>query len=327
MQGEYLLFAEKEILERVDEYALYSHYLGYDILIGGSYSSPIREAKGLTDDLKPSFGIYERRFGHTINEFMWKDSALGIHGDIFDLIKVLFDYTSRKHAMFKVMSDFGIGGESDGRIIIPKKNLSRRYTDMTDIAVSSRPMRMTDVFYWNRFNISSSLLTEYQCTSIKQYWTFTDQKYPYYTHGLSYAYRIWDKYQLYFPGGTYKYKFLNGMNDLCVLGYLQLHYDSDLCVITKSMKDVMCLRSFGYEAVSPRSENILLPPECIDRLKKKYKRILVLFDNDMKHKGDAYEFEKVYVPKLMDTDKDTSDFCDNHGPKECSIMLQQIFAA
>ncbi len=90
------------------------------------------------------------------------------------------------------------------------------------------------------------------------------------------------------------------------------------------MKDVICLRSFGYEAISPRGENILLPIECVNMMKRKYERIVVLFDNDMKHKGDEYEFQKVYVPQQWENDKDVSDFCYNHGARETANMLQQI---
>jgi hypothetical protein len=90
------------------------------------------------------------------------------------------------------------------------------------------------------------------------------------------------------------------------------------------MKDIMCLRSFGYEAVGVRSENTMLTKESIQWLKTNYKRIVVLFDNDGKHKGDEYEFEKVFVPLVLPGDKDTSDFCKNHGPSECADMLRQI---
>jgi|SRR6187551_426044 len=327
MQGEYLLYAEKEILERVDEYALYCHYLNYTILIGGTYSSPIRESKNANDDIKPSFGIYERKYGIGHHEFMWKDGALGLHGDIFDLVSILFKYQSRKKAMFKIMADFGIGGDPDGEVVKIKEVMNRHYKDMPDIAITSRPMQVRDESFWQRFHIDQPILDYYNATAFKQFWTYPDQKLPYYTKGLGYAYRIWDKYQLYFPSGAYKFKFLSGLDELCVLGYLQLRYNSDLCIITKSMKDVMCLRSFGYEAVSPRSENIMLPPECIAKLKRSYKRILVLFDNDMKHNGALYEFDKIYVPRITEKDKDVSDFCDNHGYNECSQMLYTITQA
>jgi len=59
-------------------------------------------------------------------------------------------------------------------------------------------------------------------------------------------------------------------------------------------------------------------------MKKRYPNIKILFDNDMKHKGDEYEFEKVYVPKIMSTDKDPTDFCNNHGAQQTAEMLRQI---
>lgn len=86
----------------------------------------------------------------------------------------------------------------------------------------------------------------------------------------------------------------------------------------------MHLNSFGYEAIAPRGENIMLPEECIQLVKERYEKVLVLFDNDMKHKGDEYPFEKIYIPQVLPTDKDPTDFCRNHGIQETAEMLSQI---
>jgi hypothetical protein len=108
-----------------------------------------------------------------------------------------------------------------------------------------------------------------------------------------------------------------------VLGFQQLTYTSDTLIITKSMKDVMCLRSFGYEAVSPRSENTPLPEQAIGYFNVKYKRKFILFDNDMKHRGDWYPYPQVYVP-IESGSKDISDFTRDHGPQAASELLQTI---
>ena len=44
----------------------------------------------------------------------------------------------------------------------------------------------------------------------------------------------------------------------------------------------MCLRSMGYNhrSYSPDSENTMIKPHIIEHLKKKYKKVITLFDND-----------------------------------------------
>ncbi|MGL1311253.1 hypothetical protein ACSTKO_24905, partial [Vibrio parahaemolyticus] len=72
-------------------------------------------------------------------------------------------------------------------------------------------------------------------------------------------------------------KFRQDLQETYVHGIEQLTYQSDLLIITKSRKDVMCLRSFGYDAVSPRSENTPMPENFFTWADTHYKRKLVLF--------------------------------------------------
>lgn len=323
---EYLLFNEQDILERVDEYALYCNYLRFVPVIGAKYPSPdyIRASINLNRDHDPSFGIFERKRGNFIHEFVWKDQASGVFGDIFDLVKHKYQCKDRRAAVLRIMSDFGLGGvksEEPADATIPE----RIYADPVHIEIKSRPMfSQNDIAYWRQFNITEKILKRHLVTSVQCYWVAEDQRYPSYPKGLGYAYRISTKYQLYFPLADKKNKFRNNYDDTCVPGYAQLRYESDTCIITKSRKDIMCLESFGYEAVAARSENTVLPRAFLDYLKTRYSRILVLFDNDMKHKGDEYEFNKIYVPRIVERDKDTSDFCNNHGAQQCAEMLRSI---
>lgn len=326
---DYLLFNEQDILERVDEYALYCKYLQFQPLIGGKYPSPdgIRFSTHLNKDHDPSFGIYERKYGHGAHEFMWKDQASGVHGDIFELVRYIYQYRDRRSAILKIMADFGLGGDKTDepvQVEIPE----RKYADPVDIQVKSRPcFSPNDIAYWRQFNITVPILNRFLCTSLQCYWIAASQTIPSYPKGLGYAYRIYNKYQLYFPFADKKHKFRNNYTETCVPGYSQLKFASDTCIITKSTKDIMCLDSFGYEAVAPRGENVLLPAAFLTFLKTKYQRILVLFDNDMKHKGNEYEFEKIYVPKMVEGDKDPTDFCKNHGSQACAEMLGSIIGA
>lgn len=319
---EYLMFREEDILERVDEYALYSFYLGYAPVIGAKYPSPVRGGLNFNKDTDPSFGIFERKFGSGYHEFMWKDIAANIHGDIFDLIVLMFDSVkSRGEAMRIVMADFNIGGTKINHI--PIEVPERKYLEPIDIEVKTRPFNKLDLAYWKQFNITQEILEEYTVQPIAAYWITKEQKIPNYPKGLGYAYREWNKYQLYFPHAEKRYKFRHNFTEVCVHGFKQLKYNSDLCIITKSRKDVMCLRSLGYEAIAPRSENTPLPDLCIKHIQSSYKYILVLFDNDGKHAGNNLPFPQIYIPtNLRSDDKDISDYCSHHGFRATQLMLK-----
>lgn len=317
---EYLVFVEDDILERVDEYALYCHFLNEEVLINGTSKSPFRE------DTHPSFSVYERTKTKGSSEFMWKDKGKGWIGDIFDLVQRMYGYSTRRKAMIRVMGDFGIGGAaSDSQSQVTYFSPIRKYLDPIDIAVKSRPFTPADLLFWNGVNISLPILQQYHCNALKHYWLTLTQKYPTFCKVPTYSYQIYNKYQLYAPSAERSRKFRNDCTEDCLMGLEQLSSNKELLIITKSMKDIMCLRSYGYDAISPTfGENTIVPRHFLDQFKQEYKRILVLFDNDGKHRASDYEFDKIWIPKMMETDKDTSDFTRNHGPHETADMLKQI---
>ena len=326
---EELLFSSEDILERVDEYTLYCSYLDYEPLIGAVYNSPIRSVSNANTDETPSFGLFTRvkavknmGVGDYPNEFLWKDQALGITGDIFELVRKMCKLQSRRAAMLQVMTDTGLLPGNKSAPIIDIR--TKRFTGYADISIIPRQMYPEELHYWRKGNITLDILNRYAVHGVKVYWLYADQPFPRFGTSGSFAYQIWDKYQLYFTKEVKRYKFRTDWTEVCVPGFLQLKYQSDLLIITKSMKDIMVLASFGYEAISPRGENIMLPIECIAMMKRKYKRILILFDNDMKHKGDEYEFDKIYVPNLLPGDKDVFDYCCNHGIESTRKMLIEI---
>jgi len=317
---EYMSYTDSDILERVDEYSLFCHYLEFEPLLGRKYSSPLRSG-----DNDPSFGIFERKNKCMLpNEYMWKDQAHPVkqHGDIFDLVQLLYNLSSRVKACWKICSDFGLGGcQSSIHSKLVYKEI--RYFAATNIKIVSRPFSLQDLSYWDQYGISQEILNRYNVSSIKAYWLHEEDKFPSYPNGLGYAYRINSRYQLYFPKAQKRRKFKNNWNYSNVPGLQQLEYNSKMLIITKAMKDVMCLRSMGYEAIAPRGEGILLPAECIEYVKRKYRNIVVLFDNDNKHRGNEYPFPRIELP-LEDGKKDITDYYAHYGRENTSLVLKQL---
>jgi hypothetical protein len=308
---------EDAVLEHVDEYTLYCHYLEFEPEIRMNYISPLRD-----NDESPSFGIYPRNQNKT-REFFWKDSGgTGESGDIFKLVQLLYGYSTRQEALARVKSDFGLGLAVEKREKIVR-NIPK-FRDASDIRVRARAWRPEDLKWWQQFNISEQTLVKYRTSALYCYWLTQTQRAPVFAPALSFVYRIYDRYQLYFPCKEKGKKFRNDLSECHVMGLEQLNYQSDTLIITKSYKDVMCLNSFGYEAVSPRSENTPMPQGFFDWVSTHYKKAYVLFDNDMKHRGEWYPYPKVYVPPTDRQSKDISDFTRDYSAQAAADLLRTL---
>lgn len=330
---EYLLYEEKEILELVDEYQLYCFYLQADIIIGQKNPTPdiIRSRRNIATDKSPSLTVFATNTKLDIprhNEFLFKEHSIGLCGDIFKLVQELYGLGTRKEAMHQICKDFNLGGAP--HLLVPNvlPNVERKYMDPVHIQIKSRPFNMRDLLFWDRVNVTKEILQMYHVKALQAFWLAADQQIPSYPSGLGYSYEIDGRYQLYFPYTRNKAKkFRMNWGAYDIPGFYQLTGQRDLLIITKSMKDIMCLRSFGYDAISCKGENSMISEECMAWCRTNYKRILILFDNDGKHKAAEYPEDKIWIPKEVETDKDISDYTDNHGPKQASKLLKSLIYA
>lgn len=102
----------------------------------------------------------------------------------------------------------------------------------------------------------------------------------------------------------------------------------DYIVITKSLKDVMALYEFGIPAIAPCSENLFVTKSQYERLKLHYKRIFVLYDNDLPGVHAMCKIHKQFpeVTCLMlhrEDAKDFSDYRKTFGYKKTLQLINQ----
>ena len=319
---EYLEFNEDDILERVDEYSLYCYYMGYEPIIGKKYHSPLRKG-----DDDPSFVIFERKYctGYLTTEYLWKDQAMNLRGpqDIFSFIQFQYGFQTRQEALYQICKQFNLGGAiCNCESIKPLDYIIPKYVEPIEIAIRSCAFSRRDLAYWKNINVNEQILKAYNTTAIDCYWLTAKQQIPKYPHGLGYAYRINTKYQLYFPFQEKRKKFRNNWDNTCIPGLQQLCKD-DLLIVTKAYKDMLCIRSFGYDVVAPKGENIMLPEKFIAYASKKYKQVVTLFDNDGKHKAQCYPWPQLQVP-LESGKKDITDYCVHYGIKATVDLIKQL---
>lgn len=316
---------DDSILQRVDEYTLYCFYLGFNPSLRKPYQSPLRDG-----DSMPSFSIFLTTKKN--REYFWKDSGgsqddgvAGDSGDIFKLIKLLYGDTT-KQCYSRINRDFNLGFNSSTP---PTTNFEKivhhdppKDEEPAHIRIKRRKFKQSDLEFWGQFGITAHTLLRYKVIPISYFWGKKSQQYPYTADKLAYAYPINNKYKIYQPLSKSR-KFRTDYDFMCLEGFDQLKYESDTLIITKSMKDIMVLHEYGYEAVSPRGESVPIPIEFIRHFKKKYKNIFIFFDNDGKHKAEEYPFPEIYVP-INSHEKDISDFRKRYGHKQTEILLKQL---
>ena len=253
------------ILSKVTEYDIYAHYLG-QFKVGMIYQSPFRK------DKNPSFGIF---YSKKTKQLLFKDHGTGECGNVIKFVQLYTGKTNYNDILQDIVAKLNITPET-------RLDSSKQYIPSTEtvIGVVRQEFTDTDIKYWNQFNISTKTLKKFNVNSIKYYLCNGVVKGIYKPENPMYAYKVYNNFKVYRPLGDKYTKWRNNLTEYDVQGYEQLPKKGDICIITKSLKDVMCLYEMGIPAVSPSSESTWLPDTVLEDILKRFKRVLICFDRD-----------------------------------------------
>ena len=253
------------ILSKVTEYDIYASYLG-EFKVGLIYNSPFRK------DKNPSFGIFYSKKTHNL---LFKDHGTGECGNIIKFVSLYTGKTDYKEILQDIVNRLHITNKT-------KLNSNRIYkpSPETVIGVVRQDFTQIDINYWSQFNISLKTLKFFQVDSIKYYLCNGIVKGIYKPENPMYSYKVYNNFKIYRPLADKYTKWRNNLTEWDIQGYQQLPQSGDLLIITKSLKDVMCFYEMGYTAISPASESTWLPDVVLEDLKKRFKRIILMFDRD-----------------------------------------------
>lgn len=253
------------ILSKVTEYDIYARYIG-QFKIGFIYNSPFRE------DKNPSFGIFRSRKS---GKLLFKDHGNGECGDVIKFVELYTGLTNYNDTLNRIVTDMSITNNTK------LKSIKQYESKDTVIGVVRQDWTDIDKQYWSQFSITKETLIKFNVSSIKYYLCDGIVKGIYKNENPMYAYKVYDHFKIYRPLADKYTKWRNNLAPYDIQGYEQLPKKGDLLIITKSLKDVMCLYEMGYTAISPSSESTFLTPDVIDDLKLRFKRILICFDRDI----------------------------------------------
>ncbi len=127
---------------------------------------------------------------------------------------------------------------------------------------------------------------------------------------------------MYFPFASREKKFKNNWTEEDIPGWVQLAGQGDVCIITKSYKDVAALDSWGFNVIGQRGEFIPIGMDKIEELKSRFNRVVTLFDNDGKFYKD-YPLQYLHVPKHSGK-KDPTDYARAFGVPAAIEMVNDL---
>ena len=309
------------LLEKHSQETYMEYYLGIPVK-KGLFRSPLRE------DNSPTCSFYRNKSG----DLIFKDFSGHFHGNFISV--VMFKYSCSYHMALKIIAnDFGI-------IDCPKlkknpKPIEPSQTIFKDdgparIQVEIRDFTEDDLNWWSQYGITKQILRKfsvYSCNSIflnGSYFTGATKKqriYGYY-RGKRNDLELW---RIYFPG-RHSYKFLSNWKSFMLQGAKQLPESGDLLVITKALKDCMTLYSLGINAIAPCSENLFMSEAQFEKLKKRFKHIVVLYDNDQAGIQNMQKIRKQFpvkcfwIPRKYGA-KDISDFYKKYGREKTLELI------
>lgn len=313
------------ILSRFSEEQLMEYYLHLPVK-KGLFRSPLRR------DKQPTCSFYRNNSGTLI----FKDFATGQHLNVFGVVQEIFrcDY----HGALRIIAnDLGIVRDktlqkNPGKINDNPTKINDK--EMSKIQVEIQDFTDLELKWWGRFGITLDILKKFDVFSCKHVFLNGDlcaksqQHCPIFGY-YGKKYQGLELWRCYFPKRT-SFRFITNWPSKKIQGYDQLPKTGKLLVITKSMKDVMCLYSCGISACAPNSENLFISDTMLDELKSRFEYIVVFYDNDRpgmynmsKIRKDHPELFYAFIPKQYGS-KDISDFYRDHGRKETLNLIKKF---
>jgi hypothetical protein len=313
--------SKEYILQRVTEQEIFEKYLGAEVQTERKFRNPLRSDKHPTCT-----------FSYRGGKLRFRDWAWNRSMDCFDLVGHLYN-TNFEGALEQIAADFNLADKTPRKKAINEMALQRKRQEKatsgpkTEVLVHICDWKAQEREYLKSHGITGKQVKKYNCLPIdkvwvngRDVWLYSDKD-PALGYYFGSAENGIQRWKIYFYRRDER-RFL--CNTSIVQGLHQLPDEGDVCVITKSLKDVMALDSYGIPAIAPQAESICPDREVIEEIKSRFDQILTLYDFDYAGVTTANEIRRQYdIPAVFLTDgrlntrdfgaKDFSDYVRDFG--------------
>lgn len=313
-----------DVEQYIDDAYLIYKYLGVT-KVPCLICSPLRK------DSKPSFGLYSKD-GVKI---YWKDFATKERGGIYDLLCKMWgcDYVT---ALNIVKREFNSNHKSSSynNSVYKKSCVSK--SSSSDLKCKIREWENYDIEYWQSYGVPLSFLKYANVFPISHKIIVKgDQEYVF--GADKYAYAFVEKKEgkvtikIYQPFNKQGYKWSNKHDKTVVSLWTKIPEKGDKLVICSSLKDALCLwANTGIPALATQGEGYSMSETAINELKRRYKQVYILFDNDKPGLEDGLKLSKEtgfinLVLPAFEGGKDVSDLYKSN-PREFKRVISKLIS-
>lgn len=299
------------LFDRITQEEVYFKYFGF-CEIGIKYCNPLRRG-----DKKPDCKFYWHNGVLFFNDIAYKKAYTCVTV-VMEIEKL--SYNQSLHKIYNIFLAKSSSNKSIQKIIRNKE--PKQYKD---IKCKIQSFTNTDIKYLKSFGITYKNCKDFKVYSIKQYWLDGEIRYNYNEFNPCIGYYYNKKWKLYFYKAT-EYRFLTNIPHTELQGYDELDWIGNICIITKSMKDVIVWKNLGFSAVAPHSEGLGEWKIKIPLLQKRFKRIILNFDNDKAGRAAIEEVLKEFNLEifLVPEEKDISGFYRKFGLEKTKQLTKQL---
>lgn len=317
----------EELRQQVSDEEVISRYLGIS-KVPCIINSPLRE------DTNPSFGFYSKD-GVTIK---WVDFATKENGSTYDLLMKLWKLPL-KDVINKVSQDFKYNSIPNSININSNKNklkIGMRMMNYKKIECKSREWRDYDLKYWETYGINIAWLKYAEVYPISHKIVYKGNQ-RYVLGADKYAYAFVEHKEdettikIYQPFNQQGYKWSNSHNGSVISLWTKVPQEGEQICICSSLKDALCLwANTGIPAIAVQGEGYSLSSTACKELRRRFKRIYILFDNDEpglkdgKKLSEETGFINLVLPKF-EGGKDISDLYKSVGKDKFTVIVSELF--
>lgn len=309
-----ILWSKDLILSQVGQEEIFEKYLNRPVTYRGKFRNPLRRDENPTCTFTWKGG-----------KLLFRDWAEEKAKDCFNIVQQIHNvdfYT----ALEIIARDFNLTNKTprEGETYQPSVSDYRREknNEKSIIQVKVQPWTTDNKEYLKSYGITSKIAKYYRVYCPKYVWLNGNPLYVYSDDKPALAYYFGtdeqgrEKWKIYFYTSRDNWRFIGNTNR--INGWVQIPESGPLLVITKSMKDVMCLARFGIPAISMQGETQIPYDYIIDELKSRFNTIYTLLDFDRTGVHAAWTIRKLYdIPAIFFDNrfeaKDFSDYVRDNG--------------
>jgi hypothetical protein len=296
---------------------IFKHFLNLDVdLVGQSITikSPFNP-----NDKNPSFYL---KYNDNFQQYFFIDYNRKIEGNAETFIKLLFN-VSVNEANSIIREAYN--KSDDTKVYNCETQIESRKTKIIDYKLGYWTNKNYN--FWLKFGINKFILDYYNVKPLSEFviqninGVFTIKREILYGYFNKYGML----YKIYIPDSDFKFYYVQDF----ISGTCQLTYKTDYLLIMSSLKDMMSFKSLNIgniECVAPNSETSFIRLGYINAYKVHYKKIGVLFDNDLAGINGSKSYKNYYNIEYLNLplSKDVSDSVRDYGIEKVKEIIIPI---